>query len=81
MDNTNEEILSSNDWFIKGKKLFLDKKFDEAEVCFNKSYEMDPNNYDVCFEIFLNSIRKNDYSEVLKYFICLIETFIYICLV
>ncbi len=71
MDVKGEEVLSSNDWFIKGKKLFLDKKFDEAEICFNKSYEIDPNNYEVCFELFLNSIRKDDYNEVLKYFICL----------
>ncbi len=64
-------FLSSNDLVLYGKKLISLKKYNEAETCFEKSYEISPNAFEICLQLFLREIKLKNYSEAFKYFDCL----------
>ena len=57
-----------SDLYYYGKKLIAEKEYEEAFKCFNVCYELNPNDYGVCSQLFTKSLSLKDYENVFKYF-------------
>lgn len=51
-----------------GFSLINNKEYERANDCFKLSYEIDPTNYKVCFQLFLRNVCEKNYEEAFKYF-------------
>ena len=54
--------------FNYANKLFANQEYDKANLCLEKCYELDPNNIQICFSLFLSSVKKEDYNKCFEYF-------------
>jgi len=61
-------ILSVDKLFLYGKKLLMDKKYEEARICFEICYKIDSKCWDACLHLFLNSLQNKDYEKAFEYF-------------
>lgn len=61
------------DLYFYGNKLInIDKA--KSRKCFERCYELDPNNSDVCFQLFFYSIEDKNYEEAFKYLKTMLNT-------
>lgn len=51
-----------------GVRLLLTNQLKEANICFRKCYELAPNGKNVCLQVLLSAIVRNDYQEAFKIF-------------
>ncbi len=58
---------SVSELYEYGKNLNKDKKSIEAVKCFERCYELDPNNQKVCLQLLYESLIKNDYESSFEY--------------
>lgn len=61
------KLISIDGLFQYGKKLLSENEFDLAYKCFMKVYELDSNNYQVCFELFKRCIELKEYEKSLEF--------------
>lgn len=67
--NTEEyHITSINKLFLYGKKLLANRRKRDGNNCIEICYEMAPNNRDICLQLFLHAIIREDYEDTIKYF-------------
>lgn len=57
---------SSEQLFRYGKKLILQKKYDEAAKCFELGHKIDPKNGSICFQLFFKSVQQRDYERAFE---------------
>lgn len=67
-------LLAVEDLYYYGKKLITKKEHDKATKCFEKCYQLDPEHFGTCFQLFLRSINNKDYENTFKYFDTLLKT-------
>ena len=51
-----------------GKKIYANKEYDRANSCFERCYEIDPNNLSVCFQLFIRGIQSENYNRTFELF-------------
>ena len=61
-------FLKVDDLYNYGKKLASLKKYDAATACFKKCYQLDPNNTQVCFQLFFRCVINSNYNKIFEYF-------------
>lgn len=61
-------LTSADCLFDYGKKLLVRKEYDRADVCFKRCYELNPNHFETCFQLFFKSIKAANYEESFQYF-------------
>lgn len=66
LGNNNYTLKKVEDLYLYGNKLI---KVDEhkARKCFEKCYELEPNNKDACFQLFFYSIKDKKYEKAFEY--------------
>ena len=52
--------------FHYGKYLITKNQHDKATLCFEKCHELDPTHLGACFQLFLRSIKKEDYKRAFE---------------
>jgi len=60
--------------FSYGKELVSLKNYDQANICFNRCYDLNPRHSRTCFQLFVQSLNRKDYEAVFKYFNVLMDT-------
>ena len=63
-----------DDLFHYGKELISKDLFKKSYLCLEKCYELDPNNLEVCFQLFDKHISDDNFEEAFKYLDKLMET-------
>lgn len=61
-------FLSIDNLFYYGKMLISLKKYEKATACFEKCYELNPNHFGVCFQLFTRSVQNREYDKAFEYF-------------
>lgn len=51
-----------------GKDLIKVRRYDESATCFKTCYELNPNDSDICFQMFYRAIMSNNYEEAISYY-------------
>lgn len=65
-DNGTYRILGVNDFRHFGIELLKNSRVREAKACFEKCYELAPNDKDVCLQYMLSLIKSQKYKKVLE---------------
>lgn len=60
--------LSVKDLYKYGRRLNQKKEYEKAVLCFEKCYQLNPNDINICFQLFFRNILIHDYENALKYF-------------
>lgn len=58
------EINSVEKLFNYGTTLRINKEYEKADLCFEKCFELDPNNYESYSELFLRAIGSKNYDKI-----------------
>ena len=69
IEKINEDYYSIKDinkLFEYGNKLSMENKYDTANRIFKKCYELDSDNYDYCFQLFIVYIHEKKYSKAFE---------------
>jgi len=67
-------FLATNNLYYYGKKLLGSKESEKADICFKKCYELDHTHIGTCFQLFIRSIKAEDYDKAFEYFETLFNT-------
>lgn len=73
VDNDLYTLNFVDDLYRYGKQLIIQKKYDEASLCFTKCLELDPTNRGACFQLFLKNILNKDYENAFIFYDKLLE--------
>lgn len=60
--------------YFYGKKLISQMEYDKATACFEKCHELDPTHPGACFQLFLRSVQKEDYTRAFELYEVLSHT-------
>ena len=58
------EINSVEKLFNYGTSLRINKEYEKANLCFEKCFELDPNNYEIYTQLFLNAVACRNYDRI-----------------
>ena len=61
-------FLKIDDLYDYGKQLVSAKEYDKSTACFEKCYQLDPNNAQICFQLFFRCVINNNYNKIFEYF-------------
>lgn len=67
-------LKSVDKLFYYGKELITKKEYEKADMCFEKCFLIDSTHTGVCFQLFLRSIKKEDYQRTFELFDNLYQT-------
>lgn len=68
------KVLNDNELYILGKEYIGLRDYEKSLRCFNRCYEINPNNLSACFQLFYNYIWNDDYDNAFKIYDKLINT-------
>jgi len=60
-------FLNNNDLYEYGKNLISLREYDKAAVCFEKCHQIDPYNYETCFQLFMRNVKIKNYDKAFEY--------------
>lgn len=58
---------SVDDLYSYGKELISKKRYNAATLCFQKCYELAPNNHEICNQLFFRCIQVKNYEQAIQY--------------
>ena len=62
------EFKDDNELFFFGKRLLREKRYEEADECFKRCIEINPNHNGACFQLFVKYIKEKNYEQAFEYF-------------
>lgn len=68
------EISNINFLYNYSRKLLKQKKYEKSQKCFEKILKINPNHFETNFDMFCQSICKDNYEDTYKYFDRIIST-------
>lgn len=67
-DNGKYKLICIDNFRMYGVKLLKENQSRAAQICFEKCYELAPNDINVCLQALLSAIKRKDYASAFKIF-------------